>query len=202
MNPENNLNHQIQSPHPDEDQLQAYLDRALGPEARAAVQAHLQDCRSCRTELEGLEGVVLDLESLSDIAPGQDLVPLVLERLRRERSSSARWLWLAAAETAAAALILILSAPGLQNLFRGLSLLDLGRSALEQAAAFTARLTAGWLAWWADIKSLAVIPVPSYPEHILPNFSPDLGMILALGLAAGLLANALLLRGQTHPDKN
>jgi hypothetical protein len=44
--------------------------------------------------------------------------------------------------------------------------------------------------------------MPAYPEHILPNFSSNLGIILALGLAAGLLANALLLRGQTHPDNN
>lgn len=188
--------------HPEEGRLQAYLDRALDPQTRASVQAHLQDCESCRTNLEALQRVVLDLESLPDLAPGQDLAPLVMERLRREQSPSSWWFWLAAAETAAAALILILSAPRLQNLFRELSLLDLGRSAVEQAAAYTARLTAGWLGWWADLKSLAEIPMPSYTEHILPDFGPGLGMILALGLAAGMLANALLLRGQTHPEKN
>lgn len=57
------------------DQLSAYLDGALTPAERAAVDTHLDTCADCRARLGELRGVSTLLRSLVDPAPSRRLVP-------------------------------------------------------------------------------------------------------------------------------
>ena len=60
--------------HPRE-QLSAYLDGALTPAERTAVDTHLDTCRECRARLAELRGVANLLRSLTDPLPSRRLVP-------------------------------------------------------------------------------------------------------------------------------
>ena len=59
------------------DDLSAYLDDALAPEARASVQAHLDTCALCRTRLAELRGTARLIAALPMPVPSRSLVPRV-----------------------------------------------------------------------------------------------------------------------------
>jgi hypothetical protein len=48
------------------DQLSAYIDGALGPAAAGRLEAHLEDCARCRTELEQLRSTIAALQELPE----------------------------------------------------------------------------------------------------------------------------------------
>ncbi len=56
-------------------QLSAYLDGALAPADRAAVEAHLDTCPACRAHLAQLRGVSALIASLPAPAPSRRLTP-------------------------------------------------------------------------------------------------------------------------------
>ena len=58
-------------------QLSAYVDEALAPADRAAVDAHLDACATCRTHLGELRATASLIASLPDLAPTRRLVPRV-----------------------------------------------------------------------------------------------------------------------------
>jgi anti-sigma factor RsiW len=58
-------------------QLSAYLDEALGPADRAAIDAHLDTCASCRARLGELRATVSLIGALPDLAPTRRLTPRV-----------------------------------------------------------------------------------------------------------------------------
>jgi anti-sigma factor RsiW len=59
------------------DDLSAYLDSALSPEARTSVQAHLDTCALCRTRLAELRGTARLIASLPVPLPSRSLVPRI-----------------------------------------------------------------------------------------------------------------------------
>lgn len=59
------------------DQLSSYLDGALTPAERAAVDAHLATCADCRARLVELRGVTTLLGSLPEPVPSRRLVPRI-----------------------------------------------------------------------------------------------------------------------------
>jgi hypothetical protein len=59
------------------DDLSAYLDDALAPEARASVQTHLDTCALCRTRLAELRGTARLIAALPMPVPSRSLVPRV-----------------------------------------------------------------------------------------------------------------------------
>ena len=59
------------------DDLSAYLDEALSPQARASVQAHLDTCALCRTRLAELRGTARFIAALPMPVPSRSLVPRV-----------------------------------------------------------------------------------------------------------------------------
>jgi len=59
------------------DDLSAYLDSALSPEARTSVQAHLDTCALCRTRLAELRGTARLIAALPMPVPSRSLVPRV-----------------------------------------------------------------------------------------------------------------------------
>lgn len=58
-------------------QLSAYLDGALAPSERAAVDAHLDTCADCRARLAELRTVASLIGALPALAPSRRLVPRV-----------------------------------------------------------------------------------------------------------------------------
>ena len=69
------------------DRLSEYLDDELAPGERAALEAHLRGCASCRTTLVQLERVVARAQALDDRAPAVDLWPTVAERIGLGRAA-------------------------------------------------------------------------------------------------------------------
>jgi hypothetical protein len=63
------------------DRLSEYLDDELSPEERATVDAHLQTCAQCRSDLDALRGVMARAATLHDAAPESDLWPGVAARI-------------------------------------------------------------------------------------------------------------------------
>lgn len=58
-------------------QLSAYLDLALTPGERAAVDLHLSSCVECRARLHELRSTASLIRALPDLAPSRRLVPRV-----------------------------------------------------------------------------------------------------------------------------
>ena len=87
------------------DDLSAYLDEALSPQARASVQAHLDTCALCRTRLAELRGTARFIAALPMPVPSRSLVPRVsipiwvapLRTLSTFASGAALFLFLASA---------------------------------------------------------------------------------------------------------
>jgi anti-sigma factor RsiW len=58
-------------------QLSAYLDAALAPAERGAVEAHLASCPDCRARLAELRSTAALIRGLPDLAPSRRLTPRV-----------------------------------------------------------------------------------------------------------------------------
>ncbi len=63
------------------DHLSEYLDGELDPAERADLEAHVQECAQCRSDMGQLERVMRRARSLEDRPPAQDLWPAIAERL-------------------------------------------------------------------------------------------------------------------------
>lgn len=75
---------------PDE-RLHDYVDGALGPEEKRAVELHLTACLSCRRDEEALRGLTADLAALpKEIPPLRDLRPGIAERIAASSAPSPR----------------------------------------------------------------------------------------------------------------
>lgn len=64
------------NPHPHA-HLSAYLDDALAPSDRSAVESHLVSCADCRAHLSELRSTASLIRALPDLAPKRRLVPRV-----------------------------------------------------------------------------------------------------------------------------
>ena len=61
--------------------LQAYIDGRLIEPQRKEIERHIEDCPSCRKELESLSKVITLTETTPQIAPPEDFVQSVMDRL-------------------------------------------------------------------------------------------------------------------------
>lgn len=62
-------------------QLHLYIDRRLTLDQTRTLEVHVASCAACRTELEGLEEVVLRVHKLQMIAEPADLTAQVMRRV-------------------------------------------------------------------------------------------------------------------------
>ena len=84
--------------HPDGLTLNDYVDDALPPAERAAVEAHVATCAACREIVAGLRAVVAGASTLKPVEPPHAVWPRIERELRRSRAGArAWWPWLAAA---------------------------------------------------------------------------------------------------------
>ena len=76
----------------DPERITGYVDGALDPEARAAVEEHLATCPACRDQVEFERGVRERLRGLPATTPAPGLEPRIRRRLAAEHASAMRWL--------------------------------------------------------------------------------------------------------------
>jgi hypothetical protein len=68
-----------------------YVDQALDPESTAEVRAHIEECPSCRSQVEFERGLKTSLRAIAQEEPTQEVVRRVLRGATRRRSSALRW---------------------------------------------------------------------------------------------------------------
>ncbi len=93
------------------DQLSDYLDDELPPAERAAVDAHLRECRACSEVLNDLKRVVARARALDARPPQTDLWPGIAART--ERTAQPRRFSFTLPQLAAAAVLLMAISGGL-----------------------------------------------------------------------------------------
>jgi anti-sigma factor RsiW len=83
---------------PRDDEISAFADEMLAPEARQQFALHLRGCAACSQRLETLSALRRDLHQLPSPTLGLDLAARLEQQLRqrpvRGRPQSPRWPWL------------------------------------------------------------------------------------------------------------
>lgn len=100
----------MNAPHRIQHQLSAYLDGELPPGEMAEVRRHLDDCQTCREELDSLRATKQMLGHLAPPELPRDFAAGLWARI--ERPGQRRWIWWPrpAVALAAVALALVLVA--------------------------------------------------------------------------------------------
>src|SRR2546422_11298052 len=63
------------------ERLSEYVDGDLSERDRQALEAHLEDCASCRETIEELRALVSQAQALEPSAPSTDLWPSIAARI-------------------------------------------------------------------------------------------------------------------------
>lgn len=103
------------SPHPELDQLSAYLDGELETSERNAVEVHLPTCAECRATLDALRATIADLATLPEPVPTEQDSWALRAAITRARVPVKRWhraAWAAGAVAAAVVAIVAIVRPG------------------------------------------------------------------------------------------
>lgn len=99
--------------------LSDYLENALDPAERTALESHTATCNRCRAVLAEVSAITTEAAALPDLEPSRDLWPAIAQRIaapvvalpgavpRRETRPSVRPWYLAPASLAAAAAVLV-----------------------------------------------------------------------------------------------
>lgn len=74
--------------HATTDELLEQLDGRLAARTSARLEAHLQDCGACRTEMDGLHAVVSQLDQLDHWAPSQGFSEAVMASVRIQQMAA------------------------------------------------------------------------------------------------------------------
>jgi anti-sigma factor RsiW len=132
-------------------QLSDYLDRDLHAAQRSQLEAHLESCPDCRTDLAELSATVALLRRLPDPEPAPELASLVMRRIARGEGRESRvvvWLRRAAEPRFVAPL-----AAGLAGLFLLLETGDTGHATPPGAAAMLAVSEDAPLRMWDELHA-------------------------------------------------
>jgi anti-sigma factor RsiW len=151
--------------HPDEAEIEAYLDGELDSRQRQKVSSHLEECPACRDELARLNSLFSRLSELPDLAFEKDLSRDVVASIRGREISSAEgaasgWrgffkggqAWVAAIQAGLTALLFgLFGAPTWQSWTAGLDAYLLTFLSRQQQVAqsmliFSEQLSGRWLA--------------------------------------------------------
>ena len=185
----------LKNQHPNQDDLQAYLDQALVPGSSREVEEHLESCPACREKIALLEKMFTRLETLPEIPLHKDFSPDVLEMIRDQKQISRSLTWTLVFEGLAAGAILGLIIPALQFTPWIPRLINAQLEIEAGLNIFLAQLFSSWMLWWAQLKFslthlVEPLKVPLEIPAALP--APWIWTLLAIGL--GVLINGLLLK--------
>src|SRR5262245_29658658 len=96
-------------------QFNDYLDGVLSESEQRAIQAHLDVCAECRTEVEVLRSVLADVHALpKGVKPARDLLPEIHAAIEAKQVTAldtwrTRSLWSLRVPLAAAAVLLVIA---------------------------------------------------------------------------------------------
>jgi len=185
----------LKNQHPEQDDLQAYLDQALVPGSSREVEEHLESCPACREKIALLEKMFTRLETLPEIPLHKDFSPDVLEMIHDQEQISRSLTWTLVFEGLAAGAILGLIIPALQFTSWIPRLINAQLEIEAGLNIFLAQLFSSWMLWWAQLKfsfthMVEPLQVPLEIPAALP--APWIWTLLAVGL--GVLINGLLLK--------
>ena len=187
--------------HLDEVTLNEYLDAALGPEQRTAVESHLAQCPDCTTRLLGLRALFTELETLPDTALRRDLSPAVITALRSQLPQSPDAVPALRAVFAVQALLaLVLLGLALPTLMRATEWAVVtqlaGRVVADIAGAFTG-ITSELQALQISLQRFMAASTEFLRQPPLPSLPMlNVGLCLAAVSLLWLVGNGLLLRRQ------
>jgi hypothetical protein len=185
----------LKNQHPDQDDLQAYLDQALLPGSSREVEEHLESCPACREKIAILEKIFTRLETLPEIPLHKDFSPGVLEMIRDQKQISRSLTWTLVFEGLAAGAILGLVIPALQFTPWIPRLMNAQLEIEAGLNIFLAQLFSSWMLWWAQLKfSFTHLVEPLQVPLEIPAFLPNPWIWILLAAGLGILINGLLLK--------
>lgn len=138
----------MMSEHAWTDRLSDYLDGEQRPEERVELEAHLDECESCRRVLEELRAVAARARALPDVPPARDLWPGIATAIQAPPLSGA----------AEAGQVIALPTAETRRLAHPARRVSLTHSQLA-AAAVSLMVLSVLATWWAG-SGLAVRGVP------------------------------------------
>ena len=175
--------------HPDETQLNDYLDHLLGPAERDEIETHLATCSACRKELAALEQVFTLLNDLDEAPLSADLSVRVLKQLAAPRAlTSAERRLLAGAVGAALGL-----------------LASLGQMILSKFA--LAGLAGQVFRWsrpaWGELVGLVNMPAFNFPTSVtsIPWNGKTLTIMAIAASVLWVLGNVSLMGDRKRVEK-
>jgi hypothetical protein len=68
----------------------AYIEKAVSPQEKAAIDAHLKQCKGCRQALADLKRTIKYVQQLKDVEPPRWLAQRVMARVRSEAEAKQR----------------------------------------------------------------------------------------------------------------
>ena len=187
--------------HLDEVTLNEYLDAALAPEQRSAVEAHLAQCPDCTTRLNGLRALFAELETWPETSLRRDLSPAVISALHRRLPQSpvaAPALRAVFAAQALIALVLLgLALPTIMRATQWAVVTQLaGQTVADIAGAFTG-VTSELQALQISLQRFMAASLEFVRQPPLPSLPMlNVGLCLAAVSLLWLVGNGLLLRRQ------
>jgi anti-sigma factor RsiW len=191
------------TPHLTEDQLQGYLDGVLEPGLAEQVQRHLVDCAACQGELERLEDLSLQLESLPALELSRDLSGPILSRLRQERDLTPAITWTLVIEALGAGAVIAALIPVLQAAGWLPRVVYTGKELQAGLNIFLAQLASSWLVWWAELQlQIRALGLNLLPLGNLSRMGLSPWILIGAAGGLGLLLNFLLLGRQPLPTGN
>jgi hypothetical protein len=165
--------------HLSEDLLNEFLDDELTQESRAAVEAHVAECVECRSRVEELHGLFVELKQLADELPSYNLSTLALTSLPRRRLNL--WVRLVLAVQAGLALGILIAI--FRNAWKYIVVIADGLHPWE------------WLSRPISVKLPTIeLSLPKLTAFKMPIPLPILIAMLVIVLAFWWLGNIRLLR--------
>ena len=185
----------FQDQHPDQDQLQSYLDQTLDPMTSRLFADHLTSCSSCQAEVLKFEVLYTRLETLPEISLENDLSSVVLRAIRDEKLLSRGITWTLVIEAIGAGVVLGLMIPALRATVWIPRLMDTQLEIRAAVNIFLTQLASSWILWWAKLQvsfTQLIKPLQTSGVPLSPLPAPWVWILLAVGL--GILLNGLLLK--------
>jgi anti-sigma factor RsiW len=187
-----------QLPHPDDIQLNEYLDGYLVDDQIMALKLHLESCPQCTTRLDELRSVFVSLEMLPDLPLERELSSEVVAAIQPKWKLSQRWIWGALAQFILAVIVILWAVPSRLKTWWPLI--------MEMQLALSTQLSERWLAllttWSTKLTEFQLIWPDLFTEWQPPALLETTQILVWPAFLAAILlfvvGNGLLLRKITR----
>jgi len=187
--------------HPDLDQIQAFIDKALDEQSLLDIQDHLGGCSACQKELNRLELAISRLADLPEISLSKDLSNAVLTEISNSKKITSGLTWILAIETLAAGAVIGALIPVFQSATWLSQFINTRQDLLAAMNIFLTQLASNWMIWWAQLQlNFKVLLDPLQDQLNLLSTLPSPWILLLTAALLGIFINYFMLR--TNPIRN